>query len=69
MLTFKISVIDESQFVTELAISPKTAARRDPEAFLRFAEEIAAIARKLAAERSQMTLNLETAPKALLGVP
>lgn len=40
---------------TRVGISPKEAARLDPEAFLQFAEEVARVARKLR-EPKQLTL-------------
>lgn len=45
---FTIAVLQlQAQAVTRIGITPKEAARLDPEAFLQFAEEVARVAGKL----------------------
>ena len=62
---FKISIVGSGQFITELALSPETAAKRDPDKFLEFAEEVVKVARQLTAERAQMSFDLDITPTAL----
>lgn len=46
---------------TKIGISPKEAARLDPEAFLQFAEEVARVARKLREPRQMDLFGKESA--------
>ena len=42
--------------INRLAISPRSAAKLDAEAFLAFADEVAAVALKVRGERSQLSM-------------
>lgn len=59
-LEFRISVMRPGYMVDvdRLAITPKGAARVDPDAFLRFASDVMKVALRLRAKRSQMKLPL-----------
>jgi hypothetical protein len=55
---FNVAVITPGGFTESPSMTPKAAAKRSPEEFLRFADEVAAAAAMIQAEQAQAKLDL-----------
>ena len=58
VLEFRISAMGRSQMINDYWLRPASAARRDPDAFLRLADEVAKVAKKVRAQRAQQRMDL-----------